>query len=97
MNEKALSVLEQYDLKIKSTYRSKGNYGCETENGRYILQEYNNSNEKMATMSAFYSYLEGNGFTVDSGLWRKTAVTAMWNNSVWQWKILPGFTKQLKI
>ncbi len=66
MNEKALSVLEQYDLKIESTYRSKGNYGCETENGRYILQEYNNSNEKMATMSAFYSYLEKKGFTVDS-------------------------------
>lgn len=66
MNEKALSVLEQYDLKIEITYRSKGNYGCETENGRYILQEYNNSNEKMATMSAFYNYLEAKGFTVDS-------------------------------
>ena len=47
MNEKALTVLEQYDLNIKGTYRTKGNYGCTTDEGKYLLMEYNNSNEKM--------------------------------------------------
>lgn len=65
MNEKALTVLEQYDLEINSTYRNKGNYGCDTSTGRYILQEYNNSNEKMATMKILYNRLESNGFKTD--------------------------------
>lgn len=65
MNEKALTVLEQYDLKINGTYRIKGNYGCDTTTGRYILQEYNNSNEKMATMKILYNRLENSGFKTD--------------------------------
>lgn len=66
MNEKSLTVLEQYDLKIKSTYRLKGNYGCITDDGKYILQEYNNSNDRMKTMSVFYNFLENNNFVTDS-------------------------------
>jgi spore coat protein I len=44
----------------------KGNYGCITDTGRYILQEYNHSEEKMITMSVFYNLLESNGFMADS-------------------------------
>ncbi len=65
MNEKSLTVLEQYDLEVKEIYRVKGNYGCETKDGKYILQEYNNSNEKMAVMKKLYDYLEGKGFCTD--------------------------------
>ena len=61
MNEKALTVLSQYDLDIKGTYRSKGNYGCITDNEKYILQEYNYSNKKMDTLSTFYDFLEKGG------------------------------------
>ena len=38
MNEKALTVLEQYDLNIKGTYRTKGNYGCTTDEAFYRKQ-----------------------------------------------------------
>lgn len=65
MNEKALTVLSQYDLDIKGTYRSKGNYGCITDKGKYILQEYNYSNKKMDTLSTFYDFLEKGGFVTD--------------------------------
>ncbi len=65
MNEKSLGVLEQYNLEIKGTYRTKGNYGCDTSTGKYILQEYNNSNEKMVTMKILYNYLENSGFHTD--------------------------------
>jgi len=66
MNEKSLSVLEQYDLKIEGTYRSKGNYGCITKEGRYILQEYNNSAVKIEALARLSAYLEENKFVVDT-------------------------------
>lgn len=65
MNEKALTVFDQYNLKINSTYRIKGNYGCNVEKEKYILQEYNNSNEKMAAMKILYNYMEDKGFICD--------------------------------
>lgn len=74
MNEKALTVLEQYDLNIKGTYRTKGNYGCTTDEGKYLLMEYNNSNEKMVLMSTFYEYLEKAGFVTDSVIANKEGV-----------------------
>ena len=74
MNEKALTVLEQYDLNIKGTYRTKGNYGCTTDEGKYLLMEYNNSNEKMVLMSTFYDYLEKSGFVTDSVIANKEGV-----------------------
>ena len=65
MNEKALTVLDRYDLEIKDTYRTKGNYGCKTSKGKYILQEYNNSNDKMEIMKKLYDYMEENGLKSD--------------------------------
>lgn len=66
MNEKSLLVLEQYDLNIEGTYRYKGNYGCVAKEGRFILQEYENSNDKMVTMDKLYKFLEENDFVTDS-------------------------------
>ena len=40
MNEKSLTVLEQYEINLKEIFRTKGNYGCVTEKDIYILQEY---------------------------------------------------------
>lgn len=65
MNEKALTVLGGYDLEIRNTYRTKGNYGCETTSGKYILQEYNNSNDKMEVMKKLYDYIGTNGILSD--------------------------------
>lgn len=65
MNEKSLTVLEQYNLEVKEIYRVKGNYGCETTDGKYILQEYQHSNEKMAAMKKLYQCMEANGFLTD--------------------------------
>lgn len=66
MNERALGVFEQYELDIVETYKIRGNYGCNTPDGKYILQEYNNSNEKMETMKVLCDYLENNGIETDS-------------------------------
>lgn len=62
MNEKALTVFDQYNLKINSTYRIKGNYGCNVEKEKYILQEYNNSNEKNGGNENFVQLYGRQGF-----------------------------------
>lgn len=65
MNEKSLTVLEQYDVNVKDTYRSRGNYGCNTQDKKYILQEYEHSNEKMETLKVIYDFLEKNKIRTD--------------------------------
>ncbi len=65
MNEKSLTVLEQYDIEVVDTYRSRGNYGCNTKDKKYILQEYDHSNEKMISLKAIYDYLEKNDICTD--------------------------------
>ena len=58
MNERALTVFEQYELDITETFKIRGNYGCNTPDGKYILQEYDNSNDKMVSMKSLYNHLE---------------------------------------
>lgn len=46
MNDRALKVLEQYDLEIISTRRGRGSYICETTQGLRILCDYSGSENK---------------------------------------------------
>lgn len=47
MNEKALEVLEQYDLEVLRTWKGRGVYFVETPEGRYLLKEHRGSEEKL--------------------------------------------------
>ena len=57
MNEKSLTVLEQYEINLKEIFRTKGNYGCVTEKDIYILQEYNDGEKKGGTHNLIGTYL----------------------------------------
>lgn len=46
MNDRALKVLEQYELEIISTRRGRGSYICETTQGLRILCDYTGSENK---------------------------------------------------
>ena len=46
MNDRALKVLEQYELEIISTRRGRGSYICETTQGLKILCDYTGSENK---------------------------------------------------
>lgn len=46
MNDRALKVLEQYELEITSTRRGRGSYICETPQGLRILSDYTGSENK---------------------------------------------------
>lgn len=66
MNEKSLTVLEQYDIEVKETYRTKGNYGCMSDKGKFILQEYSNSEGRMEARKSLGDYLYKYGILCDA-------------------------------
>lgn len=46
MNDRALKVLEQYELEVTATRRGRGSYICETPQGLRILSDYTGSENK---------------------------------------------------
>ncbi len=46
MNDRALKVLEQYELEVTDTRRGRGSYICETSGGLRILSDYTGSENK---------------------------------------------------
>ncbi|MCR5703518.1 MAG: hypothetical protein K6G85_02750 [Eubacterium sp.] len=65
MNEKAMTVFEQYPMEAKKIFKLRGNYGCMTENDKWLLQEYDYSEEKMETLYRVQEYLEGCGILTE--------------------------------
>lgn len=58
MDEKALEVLEQYDLEILRTFKGRGVYFAETSKGLHMLKEYRGSEEKVEKLWQLSSGLE---------------------------------------
>ena len=65
MNEKAISVFEQYEVEPRLIFKQRGNYGCKTETGRYLLMEYDFSEEKLNTLFQVQEYLEQRGIKTE--------------------------------
>ena len=51
MNDKATSVLEQYDMTINRTFKGRGTIICDTEKGMRVLKEYKGKNRKARTIA----------------------------------------------
>lgn len=58
MNEKALEVLEQYDLEVLRTWKGRGVYFCETSKGLHMLKEHRGSEEKIEKLWQLLTSLE---------------------------------------
>ena len=41
MNDRTVSILEQYDFSVEKTWKGRGSILFETNEGVYILKEYN--------------------------------------------------------
>lgn len=63
MSEKYKDLLEQYDVKVLSTFRSRGTFQCETEQGLALLKEYHGSLQKLALEYEWKEKLANAGFT----------------------------------
>lgn len=72
MNDRALKVLEQYDLEIFSTRRGRGSYICETSQGLKALCDFEGSEKKLAFQKCILDELQQKGYQwVDSPLANK--------------------------
>lgn len=47
MNDRALSLLEQYDIEVLRTRKGRGTFICETKQGSLAFQEYSGNPEKL--------------------------------------------------
>lgn len=63
MNDRALKVLEQYELDIISTRRGRGSYILETSSGLRILSDYNGSEYKALFQNCVLNQIQKSGYT----------------------------------
>lgn len=61
MNDRAVSLLEQYDLEVLRTRKGRGAILCETSNGLYIFKEYEGSLEKLEFQDRLLKSLKDKG------------------------------------
>lgn len=62
MDDRAVNVLENYELKVLRTWKGRGAILCETDQGLKILKEYTGSKEKIAMQNQILTYIREQGF-----------------------------------
>ncbi|MDD3368143.1 MAG: phosphotransferase [Lachnospiraceae bacterium] len=61
MNDRAVSILEQYELEVLRTWKGRGAILCETNLGTCILKEYSGRKEKAVSQDAILKNLKAAG------------------------------------
>ena len=61
VNDRAVSLLEQYDLEVLRTRKGRGAILCETSNGLYIFKEYEGALEKLTFQNKVLCNLKEQG------------------------------------
>ena len=62
MNDRSISLLENYDIEVLRTWKGRGAILCETKQGVLILKEYAGHREKAAFQSALLTIVKERGF-----------------------------------
>lgn len=58
MNDKAVNVLEQYDMTVSRTFKGRGTIICDTDQGMRVLKEYRGRTEKLELLYQLQSKLK---------------------------------------
>lgn len=58
MNDRAVNLLEQYDVEVLKTRKGRGAILCETSRGCLIFKEYAGNEEKLATIDMLLTHLQ---------------------------------------
>lgn len=61
MNDRAVSILEQYDFTVIKTYKARGAFVCETNQGLKILKEYQAPVSKLKVMDTLLKVIPRDG------------------------------------
>ena len=62
MNDRAVSILEQYDLVVERTWKGRGSILFETKDGIYILKEYRGTPERLLRIGPVLTRIRENGY-----------------------------------
>lgn len=62
VNDRCVSLLENYELEVLRTFKGRGAILCETNMGTMILKEYSGHKEKCQFQDAVLSMIQNNGF-----------------------------------
>ncbi len=62
MNDRAVSILDNYDFQILRTWKGRGAILCETNQGIKILKEYNGAKDKIKLQHNILLQVKENGF-----------------------------------
>lgn len=63
MNDRAVNILDNYELQILRTWKGRGAILCETDQGIRILKEYTGSKEKLILEQILLQRIRENGFS----------------------------------
>lgn len=63
MNDRAVSILEQYELTVERTWKGRGSILFETKDGIYILKEYKGTPERLFGIVKTLQRIRENGYS----------------------------------
>ena len=63
VNDRALAVLEKYDIEVLRSWKGRGAILCETNSGIKILKEYKGSEERLRLQQEMLENIKENGFS----------------------------------
>ena len=63
MNDRAVSILEQYDFSVERTWKGRGAILFESNNNVYILKEYKGASDRLSFIADRLTKIKENGFT----------------------------------
>ena len=62
MNDRSVSLLDNYDIEVLRTWKGRGAILCETDKGILVLKEYTGHKEKVLFQDALLTLVKENGF-----------------------------------
>lgn len=62
MNDRAVSILEQYDLTVERTWKGRGSILFETKDGICILKEYKGTPQRLSCIAKTLGQIKENGY-----------------------------------
>ena len=59
MQDYELKILEEYQVNVKSTRKTRGAFFCDTEEGFLLLREAGMSKKRIPALYKLYAHLQG--------------------------------------
>lgn len=68
MNDRAVSLLDYYDIEVIRTWKGRGAILCESDKGLFIMKEYNGPMNKVHFQDALLNHIKEEGFKLSESI-----------------------------